>query len=382
MLPGVAKRVVLHIGAMKSGTSFIQNVLHRNRAVLAEHDILFACDRWRDQVRAVHELMDHGSPQQPPFPPEGYWCRMVEQINAWPGTAIVSMEFLAPRQRPKIEIIKEAFADADLQVVLTARDLARSLPAMWTESMQNRGVKTWSEFLDGVRDEESGDKAGQWFWRNQRISGISQRWSEAVGRDHFTLITVPPKGAPPTLLWDRFADVVGIPAGLCDLEVRSNPGIDAASAMVLRALNERLAADGFNRPDYERVVKGVLAKQGMVRRGRESVPLGLDERWVRRRSKQELDRLRELDLRVVGDIEELASLAVPGVHTKKVTAEQQLEAALDGLQFMAQRQMQRPPRRAPGTATPAAEDDHDDHEHEHEHDHDDDDHDDNGEAPA
>ena len=28
MLPGVAKRVVLHIGAMKSGTSFIQNVLH------------------------------------------------------------------------------------------------------------------------------------------------------------------------------------------------------------------------------------------------------------------------------------------------------------------------------------------------------------------
>ena len=32
MLPGVAKRVVLHIGAMKSGTSFIQNVLDTNRA--------------------------------------------------------------------------------------------------------------------------------------------------------------------------------------------------------------------------------------------------------------------------------------------------------------------------------------------------------------
>ena len=35
------------------------------------------------------------------------------------------MEFLAPRQRPKIEIIKGAFADSDIQVVLTARDLAR-----------------------------------------------------------------------------------------------------------------------------------------------------------------------------------------------------------------------------------------------------------------
>ena len=196
------------------------------------------------------------------------------------------MEFLAPRQRPKIEIIKDAFEDSDIQVVLTARDLARSLPAMWIESMQNRGVKTWEEFLDARAPRGASEKPGQWFWRNQRISGISERWSEAVGRDHFTLVTVPPKGAPPTLLWDRFASVAGIPEGLCDLEVRSNPGIDAASAMVLRALNERLEAEGFNRQDYERVVKGVLAKQGMVRRGRESVPLGLDERWVRRRSKR------------------------------------------------------------------------------------------------
>ncbi len=345
MLPGVAKRVVLHIGAMKSGTSFIQNVLHRNRALLAEHDILFACERWRHQVLAVHDLIDHGSPDQPPFAPDGYWCRMVESINEWPGTAIVSMEFLAPRQRPKIEIIKEAFADSDIQVVLTARDLARSLPAMWTESMQNRGTKTWEEFLEAVHHEERAEKPGQWFWRNQRISGISERWSEAVGRDHFTLVTVPPKGAPPSLLWDRFASVAGIPKGLCDLEVRSNPGIDAASAMVLRALNERLEADGFNRRDYERAVKGVLAKQGMVRRGRESVPLGLNERWVRRRSKKELSRLRKLDLRVVGDIDELEALPVPGVHTKKVSAEQQYEAALDGLVFMAQYEMERPGNR-------------------------------------
>ncbi len=341
MLPGVAKRVVLHIGAMKSGTSFIQNVLHQNRAVLADHDILFACERWRHQVLAVHELIDHGGPEQPPFPPDGYWCRMVEAINQWPGTAIVSMEFLAPRQRPKIEIIKEAFADSEIQVVLTARDLARSLPAMWTESMQNRGVKTWEEFLDAVRHEEEGEKAGQWFWRNQRISGISERWSEAVGREHFTLVTVPPKGAPPSLLWDRFASVAEIPADLCDLEVRSNPGIDAASAMVLRAVNERLEVEGYDRREYERVVKGVLAKQGMVRRGRESIPLGMDERWVRRRSKDELARLRELDVRVVGDIDDLESLPVPGVHTRKVTAEQQLEAALDGLTFMAQHDMRR-----------------------------------------
>jgi hypothetical protein len=339
--PPVAKRVVLHIGAMKSGTSFIQNVLHTNRGQLAEHGILFAGDRWRKQVLAVRELSERGGEGQEPITSDGPWQRLVDVVNEWPDTAIISMEFLAPRQEVKIAIILEAFAGADLQVVLTARDLARSLPSMWTESMQNRGVRTWEEFLDSVRTEDLNDKPGRWFWKHQRISEIASRWSRAVGRDHFTLITVPPRGAPPEVLWERFASVAGIPDGLCSTEVRSNPGIDAASAMVLRALNERLAEDELSRLDYEWIVKGALAKRGLVQRGREKVPLGMDERWVRRRSRSELGKLRKLDLRVVGDIAELESLPVPGVHTSKVTTEQQLEAALDGMAFLVTQQAER-----------------------------------------
>ena len=337
MLPGVAKRLVLHIGAMKSGTSFIQNVLRTtaNRERLAEHGILFACDRWRQQVLAVRELIDRGGPNQEPITPDGPWQHLVDVVNEWPGTAIVSMEFLAPRKEPKIAVIQEAFAGTDLQVVLTARDLARSLPAMWTESTQNRGVRTWEEFLDAVRNDDMAQKPGRWFWKHQRLSDIASRWSDAVGRDHFTLITVPPTGSPPGVLWNRFAKVAGIPEGLCDTEVRSNPGIDAASALVLRALNERLAEEDLSPQDYQRLVKRALAKQGLAKRARDdSLRLGIDERWVRRRSKEELDNLRQLDLRVVGDIDELEARPVPGVHTKKITAEQQLEAALDGLAFL------------------------------------------------
>ena len=335
MLPGVAKRVVLHIGAMKSGTSFIQNVLAANRKQLAEHGILFACERWRQQVLAVRELIDRGGPNQPPITPDGPWQHLVDVINDWPETAIVSMEFLAPRKEPKIAVIREAFAGTDLQVVLTARDLARSLPAMWTESTQNRGVRTWEEFLSSVRRQHVLARPGRWFWKHQAIPDIASRWSDAVGRDHFTLITVPPKGAPPSVLWDRFSSVAGIPAGICEIDVRSNPGIDAASAMVLRALNERLAGNPDLPPQaYARLVKGVLAKQGLVQGRRDRLPLGLDERWVMRRSKKQLDKLRSLDIRVVGDIAELESKPVPGVHTRDVSTEQQLEAALDGLAFM------------------------------------------------
>lgn len=345
--PVVAKRVVLHIGAMKSGTSFIQNVLDANRARLIEHDLVFVCERWRGQVLAVRELSERGGEGQEPIAPDGPWQGLVDAVNAWHGTAIISMEFLAPRNLQKIRTISEAFGDADLQVVLTARDLARSLPSMWTESMQNRGVRTWEEFLESVRRHDMTEKPARWFWRHQHISEIAERWSGAVGRDHFTLITVPPKGAPAGVLWERFSSVAGIPDGLCDTAVRSNPGIDAASAMVLQALNQRLAADDFGRQDYEWIVKSALAKRGMVQRDRDMIPLGMHERWVRRRSKAELARLRELDLRVVGDIAELESLPVPGVHTKKVTDAQQLEAALDGMAFLVQQQAERGRRGGP-----------------------------------
>jgi hypothetical protein len=103
---------------------------------------------------------------------------------------------------------------------------------------------------------------------------------------------------------------------------------------VLRALNERLQEAGIERWQYERIVKSGLAKQGLVKRGRESVPLGIDERWVRKESKADLERLRELDLRVVGDLDELQATSVEGVHTRKVGLEQQLDAALDGLTWM------------------------------------------------
>ena len=90
-------------------------------------------------------------------------------------------------------------------------------------------------------------------------------------------------------------------------------------------------------------MKGVLAKQGLATCTRDRLPLGLDERWVCAGRRSELDKLRQLDLRVVGDIAELEARPVPGVHTRKVSAEQQLEAALDGLAFMVTRRGRRAP---------------------------------------
>ena len=60
---------------------------------------------------------------------------LVDEVNAWTGTAVISMEFLGPRSPEKIAQIRGCFPDTEVEAVLTCRDLARNIPAMWLESM-------------------------------------------------------------------------------------------------------------------------------------------------------------------------------------------------------------------------------------------------------
>lgn len=331
----MAERVVLHIGSMKSGTSFIQNVLGNNRDELAQHGISFAGERWRDQVAAVQDLMAHGGPDQTPLEPTGRWQTLVEGINATPGTVVVSMEFLAPRLTHKIEIIRDALV-GQLEVVLTGRDLARNLAAMWLESVQNGSSVSWDDYLAAVRSEDPRSPVGRDFWNHQGLAAIASRWSDAVGADHFTLMTVPPKGAPSNLLWERFAQVLELDPAAFELNVRANRSIGLATAMTLRHLNEILGRDGTPAADhkfYDLLVKHLLTKRGMVSREGEPT-LAVDQRWVMKRGAAEVAALRAQKHRVIGDLDELLAKPVRGVHPSKVSIHQQHDAAMEALTRM------------------------------------------------
>lgn len=332
----MAERLVLHIGSMKSGTSFIQNVLGDNKDRLAEQGVLFAGPRWKFQVNAVRELIGRGGPKQEPLDPSGPWQTLADEINAWSGTAVVSMEFLGPRSAQKITQIRDSFPDTEIEAVLTCRDLARNIPAMWLESTQNGSTTGWADYLEAVRTEDRGTQAGRNFWRQQAIPAIAKRWSQELdGR--ITLVTVPPKGAPPGLLWERFAGVLGVAPDGVDLQVRANPSIGLATALVLVQLNQQLQQDDGTMPrHYDRYVKHFLAKRGLVARQGDEPRLGLDADWVRKRGEQQVKRLRSDGHRIVGDLDELRPLPVPGIHADEVSVEDRLAAAVDGLEHFVQ----------------------------------------------
>ena len=321
----MAKRVVLHVGLMKSGTSYLQQRLVANRDLLASRGVLFPGGAWRDQVLAFSDVLGR---RQAGAAAVGRWRGLVEEAAAFDGTVVVSMEFLGPAPPDRIAEVVASFGGTPVEVVLTLRDLGRAVPAMWQEALQNGGTFGWHAYVDLLHGKR---KPAQAFWRQQGMGRIVDNWVAAVGADAVTLVTVPPPGARPGLLWDRFCEAAGVPGEQC-VEVRpANTSLDAASAMLLRELNEGLAADGLSDRDYHSLVKFGLAKRVLAGRGT-GPAIGFEPpAWLVQRSGEIVARLAASGARMVGDLSELTPVSVPGVDPDEVSAQDRLAAAVDAL---------------------------------------------------
>jgi hypothetical protein len=244
------------------------------------------------------------------------------------------MEFLGPTPVEDVERVVASLAPAEVEVVLTVRDLGRNIPAMWQEGLKNGNAWHWREFLEDIEQpRENRTERAKKFWRHMNYPFIAKRWSDVVGPERVTLVTVPHPGADPRLLWDRFCSVVGLDPAPFDVSGRSNTSLGAASAQVLRALNEALP-ENMPLAHYQRVVKHSLAKQGLSDHARLEEPIGFADDWITDRAANQIRRLRELGLRVVGDLEELRPVPAEGVDPAEVSPAAQLEAAVAALSYL------------------------------------------------
>ena len=330
----MARRVVLHVGLMKSGTSYLQARLHANQDLLASRGVLFPGERWRDQVLAVSDVL--GRKQAGPSA-SGRWAPFVREIAAYDGDVVVSMEFLGPARPERIAAVVASLATTPVEVVVTLRDLGRGVPSMWQESLQNGGSFRFGKYVAALPGKR---KPARTFWRQQGMGRIVDNWVAAVGADRVTLVTVPLPGAEPEVLWSRFCEAAGI-EGVGAVEVPSvNTSLDAAAAMVLRDLNARLDG-GLSAKGYQDQVKFGLAKRVLA--GRDGPPIGfVPLPWLEERSQQIVDRLAASGGRVVGDLAELAPVAVPGIDPDDVPDADVLAAAVHALSGLTLRRARGP----------------------------------------
>jgi hypothetical protein len=328
-MQGRQPTIFLHIGIAKTGTTYLQEVLWHNRRLLDQHGLRYPGDRPGDHFRASVDL------RQKPFAGEahtlqpGAWDALARAAKAAPDRAVISHETLTRATTEQVQRAVESLQPAELHLVVTVRDLARQLPAVWQEHLKNRGVSNYDRFLRDVA-ERPRNRRHRNFWQAQDLLDVLRRWSAAAPPERVHLVTVPQPGAPSGLLWERFASVLGVEPGLVrtDLPV-SNVSLGVAEAELLRRLNPALR-ERVDWPTYERHVKSGLVRRLAARRDTARLQVPVDWRaWVSNRAEQMVAGLREGGYDVVGDLDELVPVFDdrPVVMPRDIPSKQLLQMA-------------------------------------------------------
>ena len=323
----MADRVFLHVASTKSGTTFLQRVLWAHRDQLLDQQVLLPGRAIGDHYRACIDVREEFSRLTDPGSAVGAWSRLVEEMAAWEGDALVSHELFAPATSAQAAQAIAMLGEAEVHVVVTARDLVRQIPAEWQEHLKHRSVLTFAEFVRELRTEpEHGPFSpnGYHFWHEQDLPEISRRWGHAVPRQRVHVVTVPREGAAVDTLWSRFADLIGIDGASFDLSKgRANSSLLAEQAELMRRLNLQLGSRLPLPGPYPETVKSLLAHQILSGRpGTRFGVVGEDRAFAIARAHTMVAELRQLGVDVVGDLEEL----VPHETGEEVSGDAQVTA--------------------------------------------------------
>jgi hypothetical protein len=297
--------VVLHIGAMKTGTSYVQSVLEQDKELLESRGVFWPGTSWKDQRLAVQDLLASGRrdgslKSWKPF--------AAALTDAKADMSLVSMEFLSFAPPDVVERAMKSLAPARVRVVLTVRDLGRAIPAQWQESMQNMHEWSYRDYLDGLMAyPEQESKAGRHFWVRQDWAQTLRNWQPWVAPEDLVLVTLPPSGGAPDTLWLRFCEAVGLDAEGFDLEGFENDSLGAVSAELMHRISIEARQRGFRPPEFQ-VFKRTLAKRVLAKRRstEPSIVVPPEHRpWVEDRTRDLVTQVTAVGPRVVGDLDDL-----------------------------------------------------------------------------
>ncbi len=297
-------KAYLHVGLPKTGTSFLQSHLWDSPTQLAAVGIRMVPDGRGETftlMRAVRgQLEAEGK--------EGRATRAVEGLRtlvrrATEPTLLLSQESLGGADAGEAASLIECFADREVHVVVTARDVARQLPSAWQQRVKAKGDLTFPDYLDGVRRRAG---AGKTFWSTQDLVATLESWGSALPPERVHLVLVPPRTADRNLLAERFGSVVGVDFDtLVAEDLRPNYSLDPAQVELVRRVNKVEGLVG-SRVEHARTVKQLLSAQILApRRGASArTPAGMAD-WCRELAEQQVAFVRDRGFDVVGDLEEL-----------------------------------------------------------------------------
>ncbi len=322
----MAKRLLLHIGTQKSGTTYLQRVLARLSGSLKREDVLYPVRLHGRREVYNHEAAAYGLLGTASFPwvpadkaraQEGAWEGLVRKVARWEGTAIVSGEAFSVVTAEAARRLVEALGVEDTRIIITARDLGRVLPSSWQQHIRNGRSTTFPTYLSQQAERRGAgtleECARRWdsdpdqtFWRAYAIGSLVGRWAP-LGTS-VTVVGVPRRGGSPDELWHRFAAALDLGGALPETppaidDLAANVGLTEPEVLVLAAVNregDRVRADDRQM----RQLRGRIIREAFVTRPDRGTPVRMPRAWhdrVAAWAHEDVTALASTPARLIGD---------------------------------------------------------------------------------
>ena len=266
-------RVVLHVGAPKSGTTFLQRSLWNRKDELAAVGVRCVGEHSRDMFHAAIGI--RGSEKfwkMDPAELRRTWEKLVEQARQGSGTWVMSHEILAASSRKRAEKALADLDGLDVQLVYTARDLGRQVPSDWQERVKNGSTVSFREFQDDIAQRMVTGQASGAFWRAQDVVDVIDRWVSSLRPEQVHVVTVPRRGVAERrgeVLWHRFCEAFGIDPAWAPVDSeRANRSLGMAETQLLRRLNRGVERTARQQGQYDDLIRDLLMEDQLG--GRES----------------------------------------------------------------------------------------------------------------
>jgi hypothetical protein len=301
----VAAKVFLHIGLPKTGTTYLQTVMWADRERMRAQGVLLPGRERRDHLWSTRIIRE--DPNLPTYEERvrESWGVLKDEIAGWPGTALISHEFFAGAAPEQAARMVAELAPAEVHLVVTAREPVGLYSGGWQESLKNRDSRTMAEFAAAEVSESS---MSVWNWRTLDVRLVLERWAPTVPAERVHVLPLPPPGSPRTLLWQRFAGLVGLDADSFDLSATfPNESMGVAEAETLRRINDHLKDEDFERPfDRGVYIRTFLADERLAtRNGEKYWPTDDILEECRERARAAVAHIEAAGYDVIGDVRDL-----------------------------------------------------------------------------
>ncbi|MEN9693570.1 MAG: hypothetical protein RLZZ330_1214 [Actinomycetota bacterium] len=323
----VAKRLVIHAGFLKTGTTALQASMNIKQKALLEQGVFYpkVVDP-RIAVEADHHfaaLALIGKPEgwrseesENDFEPISTWENLCKQLNSYSGTSIFSSEMLCELEVSQIQKIKNETKALEKDVIFTIRPLVKILPSAYQQKIKFGQIKvSYEKWLEQVFAPDRDNNAAKQFWLRHDYPAVLQRWIDVFTNEHVGLVVADENNRE--FLFDTFSSLLKLKPGTLKQvkNVGTNRSLTIDEGTLLMEVS-RLYRKNRDWTDYK-----IFIREGAAKFLTDSESKDLDAKklvtpqWAidaaNEGTRKHIEQIKALNIRIDGDLDSLANATVP-----------------------------------------------------------------------